>query len=249
MTLSGEKPGTWGGVSTPTPAALAENELHIWRVHLCARQPQVEAMQRLLSPDELERAERFVQGRDRYRFVMVHGAVRRILSRYVPVHPHCHVFHKGRWGKPYVHSSSQSTPSFNLSHSGDMAVVAIASGCDVGVDIEQIRTIAEEASIVDRVFSEPDRSLYHATPISARSALFFRLWTRHEAQLKATGHGLASGAPNLPGYQDEASGWTIEYFAPAAGYAASVAATGSIGRVIYLDFTRNDDVTAWGQST
>ena len=174
-------------------------------------------MRRLLSQDEIERAERFILGADRYRFVMAHGALRRILSGYIPVHPKCHVFDRGQWGKPIVRPSSQFPPSFNLAHSGDMAVVAIALGCEVGVDVEQVRSIAEEASIVDRVFSEHERAVYHATASSSRNSLFFHLWTRHEARLKATGAGLTSGAvPHSNGRDNEAT-WTIEHFVPVNG--------------------------------
>jgi 4'-phosphopantetheinyl transferase len=236
MTQPGEKAGDRCWVSTSSPPVLTEDELHVWRVNLHESQPQIDGSLKLLSPDELQRAEGFIRGRDRDRFIVSHGALRRILSRYIPVPAETHVFHRGPWQKPYVITGTELVPSFNLSHSGDFAVLAVGLGRDVGVDIEQIRPITEESSIVDRVFSETDRRLYHTASTSARTELFFRLWTRQEARLKATGQGLSSDAPARSADEDQECNWTIEHFVPAAGYAGSIATTGPVTRVWYLDF-------------
>jgi len=93
-------------------------------------------------------------------------------------------------GKPYL--ASEPEIRFNLSHSREMALVAVAREIEVGVDIERVRPLPEYAAIAQRFFP-PDT----APPKSVRD--FFRHWTRFEALLKAHGAGLYGAGATPPG--------------------------------------------------
>ena len=95
---------------------------------------------------------------------------------------------------------------FNLSHSGDVTLVAVARDSEVGVDVERIRPVIEMREIARRWLGRDD---------VADEQEFFRAWTRHEAMVKALGVGLSGTAERFDGFvADNDAG---------AGYAAAVA--------------------------
>jgi 4'-phosphopantetheinyl transferase len=95
-------------------------------------------------------------------------------------------------GKPaLVNVPRDRCPSFNLSHSGDLALLAVASGRDVGVDVEQVQPIADADAIAEHYFCARERDTLRQIDGEARMALFYTYWTRKEAILKATGDGLS----------------------------------------------------------
>lgn len=143
-----------------------------------------------LSDDERARAARFRFDEHRRRWIAAHVALREILSTYTDDVQ----FVLGEHGKP---SLANGAVHFNLSHSGDLAVVAVSDG-EIGVDVEQIRDDFDYESIA---------------PAPSREA-FFRAWTRKEARLKATGVGLGASEPEELWVEDLALG---------DGYAGAVA--------------------------
>ena len=80
---------------------------------------------------------------------------------------------------------------FNISHSGDMALLGIALGREVGVDIEAIRTNVEIENLAERFFSPHERETIRSLPEQDKVAAFFRCWSCKEAFLKAQGVGLS----------------------------------------------------------
>jgi 4'-phosphopantetheinyl transferase len=97
--------------------------------------PSRATLQALLSPDEVERASRFIFERDRRRYVAARGQLRQLLGGYIGVAPEALSFAYGQYGKPRLADPSASV-EFNLAHSAALAVVAVAHGAIVGVDVE-----------------------------------------------------------------------------------------------------------------
>src|ERR1019366_3201867 len=97
-------------------------------------------------------------------------------------------------GKPYLALAPEIR--FNLAHSREVALVAVALDVEVGVDIERQRPLTEYAAIAQRYFPEG-----YTAPTSVRE--FFRHWTRIEALLKAHGGGLYGAGATPPGV------WTV----------------------------------------
>ncbi len=199
-----------------------ENEVHVWQIALDTLPP---GRERILSASECDRMARFHFERDRWRYAASHAALRQILARYAGGEPAALEFTAGPGGKPALEPKMNPLGiSFNLSHSGDLAMVAVARGRDVGVDVERIRGDIEALEIARRFFDPAEAAELAALAPDAADGAFFALWTRKEALLKARGLTLGEGLHHAPA---EAAGYTVQGIDAPTGYAAAVAAAGS----------------------
>jgi 4'-phosphopantetheinyl transferase len=147
-------------------------------------------MQKCLSEDERIRAAKFFHERDRARYVFSKGRLRQILATYLTVGPDDVAFRITEFGKPFLDTPFQSSGiHFNVSHSQDLVVIAIAFDRRVGVDVEFVRPIHDLESVIERCFTNSERALIVRNPDSLNS--FFQCWTRKEAFVKAIGKGLS----------------------------------------------------------
>jgi 4'-phosphopantetheinyl transferase len=125
-------------------------------------------------------------------------------------------------GKPRL--AGRSDLDFSLSHSGELALIAVASGRRVGADVERVRPRTDVLAIARGSLSARERQMLESLETAeARRGAFFDCWTRKEAYLKGLGTGLAGGLDTDP---DEARGWQVRSLATPPGYAAAVAAEG-----------------------
>jgi 4'-phosphopantetheinyl transferase len=97
---------------------------------------------------------------------------------------------RGSYGKPAIAQPHQVPVHFNLAHSGDWALVGVTHCEAIGADIEAHRNLPDLESVARRFFSPNETRDLMAIPDSQRIAAFFRVWTRKEAYVKASGHGL-----------------------------------------------------------
>jgi 4'-phosphopantetheinyl transferase len=160
----------------------------LWRVDLGIDAESERECLQLLSAEERSRAARFVFARDRLRYVAAHHALRQILSRQTGVPPGALSFHDGPFGKPYV--SGGSTCSFNLSHSGEIAAVAVAESGEIGIDVEVLRSIPDAQELAEENYTQAERAVLARVDAQERDLCFLLGWTRKEACLKAVGCGL-----------------------------------------------------------
>lgn len=145
---------------------------------------EVAPLARLLSPDERERAGRFVFERDRRRYTVARGTLRRLLGERIGADPGAIVFRYGANGKPSIDAPLH----FNVSHSGELAFYAFSEDGPLGCDLEQVRPLPDLAAIVSRWFAPAECELIlHAAD---REDLFYRYWTLKEAVLKGLGTGI-----------------------------------------------------------
>lgn len=205
----------------------------MWRVALDPPAAHVDALADLLSPDERTRATRLRAAERRRRFVVARGVLRTILARYLDAEPASLRFDYGPHGKPALMAAPLR---FNLSHSHDLALVAVAREREVGIDVERVRDTVEVARLAARFFSPPEQALLAALSPADRPGAFFRLWTCKEAYLKATGEGMSralgtldvTGAANTRAPQVLVRGavddrFTLHGLRPDPGYAAALA--------------------------
>ncbi len=176
----------------PPESAPAPGELHVLLVDLREAAAAERGLRCFLSRDEIERAARFQSEGARSRFVLTRGWLRVILARCLDATPERISFSFGANGKPALADEwRDSELSFNVSHSGDYALIGLANGCALGVDIEQVRPMPDFAEIASGYFSEAEMRTIAALPEADRLRGFFRCWTRKEAFMKATGDGMA----------------------------------------------------------
>jgi 4'-phosphopantetheinyl transferase len=229
----------WG--ARPASLTIPASEVHIWRVSLDSAASQVEQLSLLLSAAERERAERFHFDRDRRRMIVAHAALRDILSRYGCGTAAALRFGLGLHAKPYLMDECGGEAiRFNLTHSGELALVAIAFRREVGVDVEQIRDL-DYLQLAAHSFAPSEAAALSALPTAWQATGFFNCWTRKEAYIKARGDGLAlpldqfavSLAPGQPAAllysqagEQEQRRWSLQALQPQPGYVGAIAVEG-----------------------
>jgi len=160
--------------------------------------------------------------------------MRRLLASRLGVRPEALVFQTGPHGKPFL-TKIDCPFSFNLSHSDDLAVLAI-SDVDVGVDIERMGSLQE--GVADIFFSSDENRMIAAMAPGERALAFYRCWTAKEAVLKALGAGLSLPGKSFTvgfgtdhtlrllqaGWQKTGiDDWSLAGFDPMPGFAGAVA--------------------------
>ena len=159
----------------------------LWRADLGTQPAEHELG--TLSNDERDRADRFVFARDRRRFLAAHVALRRLLERRLDRPAHGFRFVAGPFGKPSIAGSPAC--AFNLSHSDDVALIAMATDAEIGVDVESPRVVDDLSDLAERNFTASECAQLAALSPEDRDLAFLRCWTRKEACLKAIGSGLS----------------------------------------------------------
>ena len=165
--------------------------VHVWRLDLRDMGADAAA---LLDATETERAQRFVYANDWRRYVAAHAWLRRILGAYLGMPPQQLRFATSPHGKPVLLQASRGVgPSplcFNLSHSKDLALIAVTAGIEVGVDIEAVRSDLPGPDLAAGVLSATELDELAQCAAADHADSFVGCWTRKEACLKALGVGL-----------------------------------------------------------
>jgi len=163
--------------------------VHVWAFSLEGRPGCIERCRDSLTPDELERAARFVFERDRIRYTVAHGVLRHLLSRYCGAAPDSLRFTSTSTGKPTL-VFPEGSVHFNLTHSDNRGLLGVCADRELGVDLEKVRSDIEALAISRHYFFGSERDAIQAAPEGEREWTFFRYWVAKEAVLKAQGIGL-----------------------------------------------------------
>jgi 4'-phosphopantetheinyl transferase len=209
----------------------ADPSIAVRTIHLEADLARLDHLIPVLSPDERDRANRFRFPQHRRRYIVCWGNVRAELSRYLDLAPAAIRFDRNPYGKPSVAGSGVR---FNVSHSGDWAMLAVSLDREVGIDIEHVDPRFAQDQIPERFFSPREVEQLRSLPEPQQTEAFFRCWTRKEAYINARGLGLAlaldsfdvSLLPNDPPKLSRAGDWSIRNLDAPAGYAAAIVAEG-----------------------
>lgn len=169
--------------------ALRIGEVHVWRAGLG---PENYAEQYThLSADERQRAEAFHFARDRERYVAARATLRTLLGGYLGRVPGEIEFVMGAAGKPSLTPAMRERDvRFNVSHSNEVGLFAFALGVEVGVDVEYCRADVDLIDLARRFFSPGEFEETRCAPAAGARDVFYSIWSRKEACLKATGEGL-----------------------------------------------------------
>ena len=231
---------------------LAANQVDIWRINLAGQSDRIQQFRCLLSPDEVQRADRFYFDRDRRRFAVARAAMREILGRYAGLAAEELCFSYGPKGKPELAGGlEKSGIRFNLSHSSELALLAVTQGLMVGVDIEWIKPGFATDDIAQRFFSATEVQTLQSLPAGQRAEAFFSCWTRKEAYIKALGEGLSvplesfavAFAPGVPPAllhvrvdPTEVERWSMHNIEVSEGYKAAVVVEGRNHRLRHMEW-------------
>jgi len=221
--------------------------VQLWRLDLEGLAAGETRWQQLLSDDERTRAARFLVPRVRQQFVVTRALLRMFLGGYLGVDPCRFSFRQSSRNKPSLGGPhAESAISFNVAHSGGMALLAFTRRREIGVDVEQVRRDVDVEAIARRFFSLSEQEQLGAVSPDHKLEAFFRCWTRKEAYVKAKGEGLwlpldqfdvsvAVGIDNalLATRPDrsEAARWSLREVAAGPGYVAALCVAGHDYRV------------------
>ncbi|MDZ4764104.1 MAG: 4'-phosphopantetheinyl transferase superfamily protein [Chloroflexota bacterium] len=197
---------------------LSSTDIAVWHSALDNAPEQLPHYLTLLSVYERARAERFRQPLHRQRFIAARGQLRLLLSQYLEQPPEQITINDGEHGKPYI---SDSRLQFNLAHVNDAMLCAFAWDHAVGIDIEDTRREIDIMTIAHTFFTTHEVMQLEMYGSDEQRQLFFDLWTRKEAYLKARGIGLKFDGLNTPIPADSTSflandgtQWSIVSFSP-----------------------------------
>jgi 4'-phosphopantetheinyl transferase len=233
---------------TPSLASafhLASDEIHSWCASLDVPPDASARLYATLTSDERTRSARFYFERDQQRFIVARGVLRDLLGRYLQTQPSQIRFVYNAFGKPDLSPEFTARLKFNLSHSAGLALIAVATASNVGVDLEYIRAQSDYADIARRFFSAAEVDYLTALPSHLYAEAFFSCWTKKEAYVKACGEGLAIPLNSFsvplttdPGHTPvdldvaskgivSAKRWSLYTLRPAPGYAGALAIEGT----------------------
>ncbi len=200
----------------------------------------------VLSADELERAERLRGGILRRRWIASHIALRRALAAELNVPAQSLGFTTDAAGKPHLAGAHAGALEFSLSHSAALAVIAVSRTVPVGADVELIESITDSNAVARRHFSHDEWHALDRLAGDERVEAFYRIWTRKEAYIKATGSGLGHALDrfvvsharddariaSIEGDETAARDWTLVDLQLDAPYVGAVAAQVPNARVV-----------------
>jgi 4'-phosphopantetheinyl transferase len=230
-----------GVISHLTPVALPPelNGVRVWFVDLKTGDNDLHRLKQLLDAEERERATRFATTYLSRRFVASHAALRVLLGGTLGIAPEAVRFCHGASGKPSLAGDCPASEvHFSLSHSGEAALIGIAEGRPLGIDLENVRDDLDFELLATQFLAHAELNWIASAPPESRRDAFYICWTAKEAWLKARGDGLSyslNGFEVLPlsksnvlrlkvyGHNVESTRWTLRRLSLPLGWIGALA--------------------------
>jgi 4'-phosphopantetheinyl transferase len=235
--------------------ALPRGEVHLWFLFPGEADASglIETAPGILDAEELIRLKRIRMPKARELFLAGRLLVRTTLSRYADRPPADWRFVRSRDGKPGIdpHTGPPDL-TFNLAHTAGVALLAVARGSEVGVDVERRDRAVKARELICRYFSPAEKAVLEKLPEARLGDRFFLYWTLKEAAVKALGRGFAlplgsfgfqlagrkpyrigfSGFPKAEG--EEAGAWRFALVSPGPPYIAALGVASDPARGVAL---------------
>jgi 4'-phosphopantetheinyl transferase len=213
-----------------------------WKVDVAAHCQYIGQFSKVLTPDEMARARRYLRKQDHDNFIISRASLRFILSKYLQVSPVEIRFQSGKNNKPLIAYPGQTGINFNLSDSNERVMITVAQQ-ETGADVEWIKPEFRYHDILQLNFNQPEIDFILADEPLFR---FFLLWTRKEALLKATGIGLTEHLRDIHSLNGRfffdgniistQNDWDLKSFMMDASYVATIATPFSIKKISFYYF-------------
>lgn len=221
---------------------IDEHIADVWRIGINVNRSLAMGLEALLTPAELDRANRYLQLKDKVRFIISRAGLRIILGNYLHLPPMEITFALGENKKPYIDKSAAKKINYNVSHAGNCILIAISES-PVGADVEFINRTFDYWSIVDDFFNIDEVAYVREASSIER---FYKVWTRKEAITKGTGKGLDENMKMIPGTDGahevdahmihSSCGWAVNSFMINNDYAASIAMDNKVTELRFFHF-------------
>ena len=228
---------------------IQNKEVNIWQINFYVSEKEIAFLYSFLSQDETKKASKFKFKKDRNCSIITRGALRLLSGQYLNLNPKDITFKYGDFGKPYF--DLESTLKFNVSHSGNMAIIGFVLNDDIGVDIEEIKTNFDVFEIASNNFSGSEIQSLKKLPSDIQVKGFYRCWTRKESFIKAKAKGLSfpldsfsvsidsddkAGLLETKWDKNEKDLWQLFSFSPQENYLGAVSVKGNIQNIKYYNF-------------
>ena len=227
------------------PGIISElkDRVDLWKIKLPDDLTIPTEIEAVLNNEEHQTASRFYQAKDRQNFTIRRGVLRILLAGYLGVKASEIEFIKGENKKPFVNKPAPPGIHFNVSHSGEWALIGI-SDYELGVDIEEFRASFNYQEILHQGFSSQEIEFITSSESPAKN--FFQLWTRKEALIKATAKGVDDDLDKIPGLDGShdvnavllgsTKNWTVKSFNVEKMCQASIAYSDYNSSINFLNF-------------
>lgn len=216
--------------------SIIPNQIHIWFINLNDFKDKIQYLKPFLSNDEILKASKFKFKKDKDCSIITRSVLRLLSNKYLNLKAKNITFKYGKFGKPNY--KFKTDLKFNVSHSGNMAVVAFVLNNDIGVDI------------VDHYFSESEIQTLNKFSIQDQVKGFYRCWTRKESFIKAKAKGLSFPLDSFSVSIDsdektelletkwdktEKDLWSLFSFSPQEGHIGALSVKGNIQDIKYFN--------------
>jgi 4'-phosphopantetheinyl transferase len=225
-----------------------DKTLHVWKIPLYIAESQLPQLLTLLNDEEKNTATRFRFDQHRRRYIASHAALRNILAQQLNTTA-CKIdIHIQENGKPYI---PQTPIHFNLTHSKDLALLAISYQGDVGIDLEYLKQGTNFLGIAERFFHPLEVEQLKEMAPKSREKFFYFCWTGKEAYLKAKGVGIANHLKmfslNFLDWQkltvlsaekdlEEFKDWFVYSYQPEERYVSTVVSSATPSSILFHDY-------------
>ena len=221
--------------------SLLNNEVHLHYVFIVNEKPSVYL--KLLSDAEMERANKYRIEKERDRFIISRGLLRKLIGQYVSMNPKEIIFDYGVNGKPFLKNNDVQ---FNMAHAEDAVLFGFTRHFDIGVDLEYLDRQVNFLKMSSFIFSSNELEVFNNQPKEDKKEAFINCWTRKEAFLKAKGAGLTFPIDQLEvsfvknekaelratkWALNEKEQWSLEGFTLAENFRIAVAVNGKVNSI------------------
>jgi len=183
---------TWQ--KTPDTLNLYKDHIDVWLCDLKQLSGNINNFYSILSEDERDRADKLKVDDKKQQYIITRGTLRQRLGLLTNIEPEYFVFEHLEHGKPVlVNDARYADIKFNVSHSHDLALIAISQKQNIGIDIEKINHESNHQALMTRFFSKSEQAEFQTIQEKNMAKAFCACWTRKEAFIKAIGSGVSYG--------------------------------------------------------
>ncbi|NOQ77432.1 MAG: 4'-phosphopantetheinyl transferase superfamily protein [Methylococcaceae bacterium] len=169
---------------------MTANFVDVWHGEVLPVEPDEQNYYLFLNKTEKQKAASFIRPELQQKYIKTRGLLRKVLGSYLNIKPQKISIKVAEYGKPFI---EEKEVFFNLSHTANKFVLAVSNTGEIGIDLEQYKKRKNLLGLVKKCFSELEQDYWMGLSESQKTMLFYRLWVRKEAFVKAVGRGIAVG--------------------------------------------------------
>ncbi|WP_053058228.1 4'-phosphopantetheinyl transferase superfamily protein [Pedobacter sp. BMA] len=213
-------------------SVLEQNLNHVFQINVAECFETIAGqLNAVLPATEIEKASRFSNYDDAQRYLSTRFVLRKLISTTTGQQPSSVYFGEIKNKKPVTKGIA-----FNISHSANCILITLSKYA-IGIDVEYISPRFDYVELISHCFDQDEQYLINSA--NDKTAMFYALWTRKEAILKATGEGLIDDLPALnclsPVYRNAGSDFQLQTFALGADYIFTLA-NSHIAKTIFWNY-------------